>query len=241
MLKKNKEVKQTMTNKLTQNQPKNNSNKNQTPNISTQVEEMGFPMQEEIDRLEEMILNNPRIPFFGRTLVDEDKLINQLDLIRINIPDSLEQALEVLQQKQQIINDAQQYGKKVLENAQKRAAQILDETRIIQQAEAQANKIRTQVQQECDNLQRKTLYEVEQMKRIVQQEIAKMRQEAMVESEDIHNQADDYADAVLFRLEKQLNDMLKIVHNGRQQLNQNPSPVINHGDNSKSLGNKKAS
>jgi vacuolar-type H+-ATPase subunit H len=228
-----------MVNKITHNHPKNNSEKTQTDNISAQVEEMGFPMEEEIQRLEEIILNSFRIPLLGRTLIDEDKLINQLDLIRINIPDSLEQALEILRQKQQIIHKAQQYGQKMIENAQKRAAQILDETRIIQEAQAQANQIRRQVQQQCDNLERKTFHEVEQFKRKVQQEILQMRQQAILESEEIHNEADNYADATLCRLEKQLSEMLQIVNNGRQQLNQNPPSLKQPVDNS--LTKKKAS
>lgn len=228
-----------MVNKPPQDKQQKQSKTVKSNSVSSQVDEMGFQMQEEIDRLEEMILDNFRIPLVGRTLVDEDKLVNQLDIIRINIPDSLEQALEILRQKQQIIKDAQQYSQKIIENAQKKAAQILDETGIIQQAEAQANQIRRQVQQECDNLQRKTLHEVEQVKRKVQQEIVQMRKEAILESEEIHNEADRYADAALSRLEKQLSEMLKIVHNGRQQLGQNSPSLGNRVNHSAS--NKKAS
>ena len=209
-----------MLDKIPQSNPQNNQSE---PNKThPQVEEMGFQMQREIDRLEEIILDNPGIPFMGRTLVDEDKLINQLDLIRINIPDSLEQALEILRQKQQIIAEAQHYAQKIIENAQRRAAQILDETGIIQQAEMQGNQLRRQVQQECETLQRKTMTEVEQIRRKIQQEIGQMRQKAIMESEAIQNDADDYADAMLSRLEKQLGEMLKVVRNGRQQLNHHP-------------------
>lgn len=214
-----------MNNKSSNNQLKKSINPVPITENLPQVEEIGFQMQEEIDRLEEMILDNPRIAFTGRTLVDEDKLINQLDLIRINIPDTLEQALEILQQKERIINEAQEYAKKVIENAQQKAKKILDETGIVQQAEAQASQIRRQIQEECDNLQRKTIQEAEQVKRKVQQDVTRMRQQAIAESEDIQNEADDYADAALSRLEKQLSEMLKIVHNGRQQLNQSPSNI----------------
>jgi cell division septum initiation protein DivIVA len=222
-----------MLNKNAQTNPK--SSNSEPTKAHPSVEEMGFQLQQEIDRLEEIILDNPRIPFLGRTLVDEDKLINQLDLIRINIPDSLKQALEILRQKQQIVSEAQHYAQKIIENAQRRAAQILDETGIIQQAEIQANQLQRQIQQECDKLQRQTMSEVEQIRRKVQQEIGQMRQKAMREAEDIQNEADDYADAVLSRLEKHLGDMLKIVHNGRQQLNPKPSSppsMVNHREDS---------
>ena len=215
-----------MLNKISQNHPANN--KREQTKTHPQAEEMGFQMQREINRLEDLILDNPQLFWFtGPTLVDGDKLINQLDLIRISIPDSLEQALDILRQKQQIISEAQHYAQKIIENAQRRAAQILDETGIIQQAEMQGNQLRRQLQQECETLQRKTMTEVEQIRRKIQQEIGQMRQKAIAESEAIQNEADDYADAMLSRLEKQLGEMLKVVRNGRQQLNYDPSSKEN--------------
>ncbi len=211
-----------MLNKISQNNRANNNS--EQIKAHPQAEEMSFQMQREINRLEDIILNNPQLFWFtGPTLVDGDKLINQLDLIRISIPESLEKALQILSQKQEIISEAQHYAQKIIENAQRRAAQILDETGIIQQAEMQGNQLRRQVQQECETLQRKTMTEVEQIRRKLQQEIGQMRQKALMESEAIQNEADDYADAMLSRLEKQLGEMLKVVRNGRQQLNPQPS------------------
>jgi cell division septum initiation protein DivIVA len=226
-----------MVNTPPQNKPKQNPTQGKEP--TAEIAKMGFPLQQEIDRLEEIILDNARIPFFNRTLIDEDKLINQLDLIRINIPDTLKQALEILKQKHDIISEAQDYSQRIIDNAQRQAAHILDESKILQQAEKQANQLRLKVQQECDSLQikvkqecdslqRKTFQEVDQMRRKFQQEAIKMRQEAIKEADEIQNEADDYADAVLSRLEKQLTEMLKVVNNGRQQLNpQTPQVVSN--------------
>lgn len=190
-----------------------------------QIEEMAVDMVEEIERLEDFILNSTRIPFMGKTLVDEDTLIKQLDLIRINIPDSLEQATQILQQRQQILTEAQNYAQKVVENAQRKAAQLLDDSRIVQQAESQANQIRRQVQQDCENLQRKTITEVEQIRQRIQQEVIKSRQEAILEAEAIQNEADMYADSVLSKLEKDLSDMLRVVTNGRKQVQANRQAV----------------
>ncbi|BAQ62732.1 archaeal/vacuolar-type H+-ATPase subunit H [Geminocystis sp. NIES-3708] len=198
---------------------------NSSPEKPPKIEEMGVSMPDEIDRLEDLILNGTRIPFMGKTLIDEDTLINQLDLIRINIPDCLQQATQILQQREQILSEAQNYAQKIVENAQRRAAQLLDESRIVQQAESQAHQIRRQVQQDCENLQRKTINEVEQIRQKIQQEAIKTRQQAILEAEDIQNEADIYADSVLGKLEKDLSDMLRVVHNGRQQVhNQKVAP-----------------
>lgn len=205
-----------MTNQLTAQQQF--VNVTSSPEKPPKIEEMGVSMPYEIDRLEDLILNSTRIPFIGKTLIDEDTLINQLDLIRINIPDCLQQANQILQQREQILLEAQNYAQKIVENAQRKAAQLLDESRIVQQAESQAHQIRRQVQQDCENLQRKTISEVEQIRQKIQQEAIKTRQKAIAEAEDIQNEADIYADSVLCKLENDLSGMLRVVTNGRQQV-----------------------
>lgn len=194
------------------------ANVTSSPEKPPTIEEMGVNMPEEIDRLEDLILNGTSIPFTGKTLIDEEPLINQLDLIRINIPDCLQQATQLLQQREQILSEAQNYAQKIVENAQRKAAQLLDDSRIVQQAESQAHQIRRQVQQDCENLQRKTIAEVEQIRQKIQQEAIKTRQQAILEAEEIQNEADIYADSVLCKLEKDLSDMLRVVNNGRQQV-----------------------
>lgn len=202
---------------MTQNNPNNPNISNHTP-APPQIEEMGFDLTGELDRLEDLILSGVRIPFIGKTLLTEEILLNQLDLIRINLPDCVEQATQILQQRQKILTDAQNYAQKIVENAQRKANQLLDESRIVQQAESQAYQIRRQVQQDCENLQRKTIAEVEQIRQKIQQEAIALRQQAISEAEEIQNEADIYADQVLSKLERDLGEMLRIISNGRQQV-----------------------
>lgn len=220
-------------------QDKKNDNPSFNPNKTPQMEEMSFDINEEIDQLEELILSSSRIPIVNKILIDEDKVVQQLDLIRINIPGILEEAMRIIDQKNQIIGEAQSYAQKMVENAQRKADQLLDESRIVQQAEAQANEIRRKVQYDCDNLQRKTISDVEQMRQKIQQEAFKTRQHAIVEAEEIQTEADNYADMMLLRLEKQLAEMLRIVNNGRQQINQDHSKHQNKSQ--EALINKKVS
>ena len=204
-----------------------------------QIEEMGFALVEEIDRLEDMILEGFSIPLINKTLVDEEVITRQLDELRINIPDCYAQAMEILAQRGKIITEAQNYAQKIVENAQRKASQLLDESRIVQQAENQANQIRRQVQDDCENLQRKTMTEVEQIRKKIQQEATQMKKQAIMESEEIHHEADLYTDSVLSKLERDLGEMLRIVNNGRQQVRQQSPKPVNHPPNMKI--NKKAS
>ncbi|HBE16501.1 MAG TPA: hypothetical protein DDW51_02520, partial [Cyanobacteria bacterium UBA11367] len=103
-------------------------------------------------------------------------------------------------------------------------AQILDEMGIVQRAEMEAARIRQEVQQECEGIHQETLAEIDRLRRQAQQELLQMREQALAECDDIQNDADDYAEAVLLNLEQQLNDMLRVVRNGRQQLQREPTP-----------------
>jgi F0F1-type ATP synthase membrane subunit b/b' len=193
-----------------------------------QIQEVGFPLHAEIDRLEDIIMYSFKVPLIGKMLVDEESIVRQLDELRLNIPDCYTQALDILAKREKIITDAQNYAQKIVENAQRKASQLLDESRIVQQAENQAYKIKRQVQEDCENLQRKTMSEVEQIRKKIQQEVNQMKKQALLEADEIHREADIYSDSVLSKLERDLAEMLRIITNGRQQINQQASRPMNH-------------
>ncbi|MGQ4645860.1 DivIVA domain-containing protein [Lyngbya aestuarii] len=178
----------------------------------------GIDIQRELNRIEDMIFDSPHIPFTRRTLVDEEMLLAQLDLVRENLPDTFAVAQKIVRQREGILLQAEEYAQELVEAAEQRADQLLDELGIVQQAELEAYQIRQKVQQECEALQQQTLSEIERLRRQAQQEIEQVRLLALAECEDIQNGADEYADAVLRSIEQQLGDMLRVIRNGRQQL-----------------------
>ncbi len=184
-------------------------------------------MEEELNRLEEIIVSGFRIPLTGRTLVDDEKLLEQLDFIRASLPAVFQEAASMLDQKEEILLEAEEYGQQVVEAAQAKRAQILAQSDIIQQAEREAEQLRRQVQQECDALMQETLAEIEEQRRACMQELEEMRQAAIAQAQEIENGADQYADSVLEGIEQDLKDMLRIVTNGRQELRADMSPPRN--------------
>ena len=190
---------------------------NETPVSSSAA----IDIQRELNRLEEMILDSPRIPLTRRTLVDEEQLLDQLDLIRLNLPSAFQESDIIVRHKDEILQEAEEYAQEIIAAAEQRAAQILNEMGLIQQARSEADQLRQQVQLECETLQQQTLTEIEQIRYRVQQEIEEMRSRTVAECEEIQNGADDYADHVLGSIEQQLNEMMRVIRNGRQQLNDN--------------------
>nr|WP_225938298.1 hypothetical protein [Leptothermofonsia sichuanensis] len=187
-------------------------------------------IQQELNRLEEIILDSPRIPLSRRTLIDEEQLLEQLDLIRLSLPEAFHEAEDVVRHKEEILLHAEQYAQEIIENAERQAAQILNEMGIVRQAEVEAQQIRQRVQQECEAAKEQTIAELERMRRQAQQELEEMHRLAMEECEEIQAGADEYADRVLKEMEHQLTEMMRVVRNGRQQLQPNLEPPMRGRD-----------
>ncbi|MFN6571172.1 DivIVA domain-containing protein [Dendronalium sp. ChiSLP03b] len=175
-------------------------------------------IQQELNRLEDLILDGLRIPLTGRTLVDEEILLEQLDFIRLSLPSVFQEAAAILEQKEEVLLEAEEYGQQIVEAAQAKRAQILAESDITKQAQREAEELRQQVQKECEAMMQETLTEIELKRRACQQELEEMRKTAIAQAQEIENGADEYADSVLEGIEQDLQDMLRIITNGRQQL-----------------------
>lgn len=176
-------------------------------------------IQEELNRLEELILEDGfRIPLTGRTLIDEERLLEQLDFIRVSLPSVFQEAAAILEQKDEILLEAEEYGQQIVEAAQAKRAQILAQSDIIKQAEQEAEELRRKVQLECEAMMQETLSEIDLKRRACQQELEEIRKTAIAQAQEIENGADEYADSVLEGIEQDLQDMLRIITNGRQQL-----------------------
>ncbi len=177
-----------------------------------------FDIQQELARLQEIIYESFHIPVSRWTIIDEDKVLEQLEFTGTKIPEAIRQALRVLEQEQEILANAEAYAQRIIQQAQQEAAEILDESGIIQQAQHEANQIRQQVQSECEALQAQTMAEIEQQRQVANGEMQQLYQKSVAEAQQIQEGADEYADAVLTRLEQELGEMLGVVRNGRQQL-----------------------
>jgi vacuolar-type H+-ATPase subunit H len=217
--------------------------------VTPEETQVDVEVQTELDRLEEMILECPRLPIVGKTLIDEDKLLDTLDRIRLNLPAVFRKAEAIAHHKEEIFRQAEQYAREIVETAEKRAEEILDELGLVRRAELEVQDIRQRVQEECEALQKQTLSEIAMMRLQAQQEIEQMRQIAIAEREDIQNQADEYADRVLASIEENLQSVTVVVRGGREKLQedlgeirakaQKPDPLSHNGKQPKSKAKPK--
>jgi F0F1-type ATP synthase membrane subunit b/b' len=212
--------------------PESNYNGNNPPPQEHPNEQRGVDIQVELNRLEDIVLSGIQIPLVRRTIIDEDKLLEQLDFVRVSLPSVFQESAELLQQKEEIMLEAEEYGQQVVESAQAKRAQILAESDIIRQAEREVEQLRRKVQQECDAMMQDTLAEIERKRQDCMQELEEMRQSAIAQAQEIEDGADQYADNVLENIEQDLQEMLRIITNGRLQL-RGDIPKHRHSSNNK--------
>lgn len=174
-------------------------------------------LHEELDKLEELVIDTG-IHFMGKAILDEEKLCQQIDQVRLAIPESIAKAEEILQYREQIISESERYAQRTIEMAQQRAERLVEESVIVRQAEAAAQELRRQTERECEEMRNQVINEVNQMRKQAQKEWETLRQRVAEEVEEMQRGADAYSDQILSNLEAQLLEMLRVVQNGRKEL-----------------------
>lgn len=175
-------------------------------------------IQRELNRIEEIIFDSLHIPLTRLTLIDEEQVLAQLNLVRLNLPEAFAEAQEIIRQREEILLQAEDYAQEIIAAAQLKAEDILDEMGLVQQAQMEARQIRQQVQLECEAIEEDAYTEIEQQKLQAKQELEKWRESVLVECEAMEEDAQEYAESVLGNIEQQLADMTRVIRNGKQQL-----------------------
>ncbi len=186
------------------------SSKN-TPKFATK-------MHLELDNLEELLLYTFTI--FGRKLVDEEQAYIQIDRVRVEIPEAIAKAEEILDYEEKIVIEAEQRAQQIILKAQEQAQILLDESKILRQVEIEANQIRTQNLQECEALRSQVLNEVNQIRQKFKQEQEQMRKQEIIDLQNLRQEVTEYSDHTLADLEKRLLETTKIVQSGRKFMQQ---------------------
>jgi len=186
-------------------------------------------IEKELDRLESLILDSPRLPLGGRTFINEEEALDILDRVRVNLPTELAEAQNILktrdsllaqarQQASQVREQARLEGEQVIAGAKREAERYLNESELLKTVEAQASQIRTQAARELENYQR----QAEELRERTKVEAERMLADSQTQASAIQDEADLYAEKILAQLELNLDRTLQSIRAGRQQLKKSP-------------------
>jgi cell division septum initiation protein DivIVA len=95
-----------------------------------------------IDELEDALAEGRRVPFSGRLMVDEERLLDIIDRMRVAIPEEQKRARRIVQEQERLIAEAQARVQQVLEEKGLLEAVERERARLLQQAEQEAALVR---------------------------------------------------------------------------------------------------
>lgn len=107
-------------------------------------------IQHLLDRLEEVISGGRHIPATSLTMVDENRLLEVIDQMRISIPEEIEKAKRILRERDRIMAQANEEAARIRELAREKSETLIQRDAITQAAQARATSIIEQGRQEAD-------------------------------------------------------------------------------------------
>ena len=103
-----------------------------------------------IDRLEELFNESRAIPFTHNVIVDEDRMLDLIDQMRVAIPDEVKKAQQVTAQRDRILAQAQEEANRTLALAREKGDQMVERDSIVQSAQARAEQSVAQIRADAE-------------------------------------------------------------------------------------------
>lgn len=131
-----------------------------------------------VDRMEELFNRGRPIPFTRSIIVDEEKMLDLIDQMRIAIPEEVKKAQQIIVQRDRIIAQAQEEANRTITIAREKSEQLVERDSIVQAAKERAKQ-----------LEQEMLADIEQTRREADQYVIETLMRLEAELERILNQA----------------------------------------------------
>lgn len=150
-----------------------------------------------IDTLEELVIQSRRLPVGGNLVVDRKRMLDVIDQMRLAVPTDLRQAQQILEMREQIVEEAHSTARQTLERAEAERKRRLEESSILREAQERSQ----QLLMDAEANARQVIAEADAT-------AAEHMSEAAEAASKQLDDADQYALEVLSRLETQLQAFL---------------------------------
>ena len=119
---------------------------------------MAIELDDLIDELEDALAEGRRVPFSGRLMVDEERILDIIDRMRVAVPEELKQARRVIGEQERLLAEARAQVQQAMEEQGLLAAVEAERTRLLNEAAHDAQGVRAG----ADDYARQVLEELEQ-------------------------------------------------------------------------------
>ncbi len=107
-----------------------------------------------IDRLEELLNESRPLPFTHNVIVDEDRMLDLIDQMRVSIPEEVKKAQQILAQRDRLIAQAQEEANRTVNLARDRSNELVERDQVVQAAFTQAEQIKAQAQADGESIRK---------------------------------------------------------------------------------------
>ena len=107
-----------------------------------------------VDRLEELFNESRPIWFTHNVVVDEDRMLDIIDQMRVSIPDEIKKAQQLLAQRDRILAQAQEEANRTVALAREKGDKLVDKDPVTQAAQSRAEQIIAQARLESEQTRR---------------------------------------------------------------------------------------
>jgi cell division septum initiation protein DivIVA len=107
-----------------------------------------------IDRLEELLNDSRPLPFTHNVIVDEDRMLDLIDQMRVSIPEEVKKAQQLLAQRDRLIAQAQEEANRTVNLARDRSNELVERDQVVQAAYSQAEQIKAQALADGDAIRK---------------------------------------------------------------------------------------
>jgi cell division septum initiation protein DivIVA len=109
-------------------------------------------IQHLIDRLEQSLNESRRVPLTTSLIVDEDRIFNIIDQMRVSIPEEVKRAGRVEAEKDRILAQAKEEAERIRGLAKQEAIELVKRDAITVSAQQRAENIIERARRDADNL-----------------------------------------------------------------------------------------
>ncbi len=103
-----------------------------------------------VDRLEEIFNEGRPVWFTHSVVVNEDKILDLIDQMRISIPDEIKKAQQLVNQRDRLLAQAQEEANRTINLAKEKSDQVVDRDNIVLAAKTRADQIIAQARAEAE-------------------------------------------------------------------------------------------
>ncbi len=153
-----------------------------------------------LDDIENLVVDAKRMPLTNSIFISESDLVRLLDNLRQELPNELANAQEIMDSRDEILNQARGESEQIISRAKDTAEQMIDESKIVQESKEKAELIMEQTK-----AQAKELYET-----------------SYQQARQLRLNANNYANQVFDHLILNVGNALEVLKQARDELQKMP-------------------